>query len=187
MALHFGSKITRYFVLLIFIIIAGLCYIFIDYEITVAFVKEFTTTKFTTTTTVLDVFNTPPPVDTPAMSGFERNFNRSILIVSFMRSGSSFVGEFFNVHPEVFYMFEPLHALGGSCLKSNVTRCLEFLREHLECRFTDRWDQRIGWNEFVEAEPLYSIVNQLDLKGNFIFRHKSKRLCQYPFCNQNFR
>ena len=34
---------------------------------------------------------------------------RAVVLSGFMRSGSSFVGEAFNVHPEVFYMFEPLH------------------------------------------------------------------------------
>lgn len=83
-------------------------------------------------------------------------------------------------------MFEPLHALGGSCHKNNVTRCLEFLRDHLECRFQDRFDQKMTWNEFVEAEPIYAQTRKLDLHGNFIFRQKSRRLCRYPFCGQDF-
>ena len=120
------------------------------------------------------------------MSGFDRNFNRSIIILSYMRSGSSFVGEFFNVHPEVFYMFEPLHALGGSCHKNNVTRCLETLRQNLQCHFHDRFDQNLTWNEFMELESDFAEENKLDLKGNFVFRHKSKRLCRYPFCAHDF-
>ena len=33
----------------------------------------------------------------------------AILLSSFMRSGSSVIGDIFNNHPESFYMFEPLH------------------------------------------------------------------------------
>ena len=32
-----------------------------------------------------------------------------IVITTFMRSGSTFVGELFNLHSDVFYQFEPLH------------------------------------------------------------------------------
>ena len=34
---------------------------------------------------------------------------RVVIIVTFMRSGSTFVGEIFNNHPNAFYQFEPLH------------------------------------------------------------------------------
>ena len=34
---------------------------------------------------------------------------KAVIISAFMRSGSSFVGEVFNNHPDVFYSFEPLH------------------------------------------------------------------------------
>ena len=33
----------------------------------------------------------------------------AILLSSFMRSGSSVIGDIFNNHPDSFYMFEPLH------------------------------------------------------------------------------
>ena len=32
-----------------------------------------------------------------------------IVITTFMRSGSTFLGELFNLHPDTFYQFEPLH------------------------------------------------------------------------------
>ena len=40
----------------------------------------------------------------------ETSKQKLIIISTFMRSGSTFVGELFNLHSEVFYQFEPLHA-----------------------------------------------------------------------------
>jgi hypothetical protein len=37
------------------------------------------------------------------------NAQKVVIIVSFMRSGSSFLGEIFNNHKDAFYMYEPLH------------------------------------------------------------------------------
>merc|ERR1712227_615827 len=101
-----------------------------------------------------------------------------------MRSGSSFLGEFFNVHPEAFYMFEPLHALDGFCgHHENLTDCIQLLEDHLSCKFEDRFDQTMTWREFATFNPdIAESPKKYDLMGNFIFRHKSKRLCRYPFC-----
>ena len=40
----------------------------------------------------------------------EYSKQKVIIVTTFMRSGSTFVGELFNLHSEVFYQFEPLHA-----------------------------------------------------------------------------
>lgn len=57
----------------------------------------------------------------PGLSRVEKNNNnnhicndqiplqKAVIIVTFMRSGSTFLGEIFNVHKDAFYMFEPLH------------------------------------------------------------------------------
>ncbi|CAC5404994.1 CHST1 [Mytilus coruscus] len=47
-----------------------------------------------------------------------------VLLIGQMRSGSSFTGEFFNQHPEAFYMFEPLRGL----LQANITDKQSLLR-----------------------------------------------------------
>ena len=35
----------------------------------------------------------------------------NVILLTHMRSGSSVVGNMFNLHPDVFYIYEPLHAL----------------------------------------------------------------------------
>jgi len=57
-----------------------------------AFVKNPAVRKKT-----LPMVNTLPPIPKPAL-----------IIMSSLRTGSSFTGQFFNQHPDVFYMFEPL-------------------------------------------------------------------------------
>ena len=59
------------------------------------------TSKSTTTTTE----NTNPTLVEPT----PKPRQNVILLSSFMRSGSSVIGDIFNNHPDCFYMFEPLH------------------------------------------------------------------------------
>ena len=50
-----------------------------------------------------------------------RTTRKIVIIVTFMRSGSTFLGELFNVHDDVFYMFEPLHPWSSSgCAQSTL-------------------------------------------------------------------
>ena len=45
-----------------------------------------------------------------------------ILIMTHHRSGSSFTGQLFNQHPDVFYMYEPLKIVNGGCSGSGFKR-----------------------------------------------------------------
>ena len=101
-----------------------------------------------------------------------------VLIATFMRSGSTFLGEFFNVHRDCFYQFEPLHAYwkhGG-----NLTE-YEFLKSRFDCKFEDMYDRSKPWKVQLKTQNL----DRIDTKGNFIFRRKSRRLCQPPFCRKD--
>ena len=93
-----------------------------------------------------------------------------------MRSGSTFLGEFFNVHRDCFYQFEPLHALpleyGGRELSQ-----YEFLKTRFDCEFEDMYNRSKPWKG--------QNLNGVDTHGNFIFRRKSRRLCKPPFCSED--
>nr|XP_026694680.1 carbohydrate sulfotransferase 1-like [Ciona intestinalis] len=56
-----------------------------------------------------------------------------LIIVTSMRSGSSFTGQIFNQHPNVFYFFEPLYFLLG---EYGSQRKLEVLDKIFTCNFT---------------------------------------------------
>ena len=93
---------------------------------------------------------------------------KAIVITTFMRSGSTFLGELFNLHSGVFYQFEPLHNDAADLSLDKP----KSLNDKLHCRFK---------NLTLSKKPTSSqlMVNN----GNFVFRRKSRRLCEPPFCN----
>ena len=74
----------------------------------------------------------------------------NVILLTHMRSGSSVVGNMFNLHPDVFYIYEPLHALrrrvyGGEWLILNKSRRDAFrkdfsvlLRDLFTCSFQEK-------------------------------------------------
>ena len=90
---------------------------------------------------------------------------KAIVITTFMRSGSTFLGELFNLHSEAFYQFEPLHDDAADKIRDKRL----WLSEKLHCHFRN----------VTRAAASQAHVNQ----GNFVFRRKSRRLCQPPFCS----
>ena len=59
---------------------------------------------------------------------------RRLIIVGEARTGSSFLGDSFNQHPDVFYLFEPLHGVAPPKL-ANDPRPMKFLEGILRCKF----------------------------------------------------
>uniref|UniRef100_H2XZN6 Sulfotransferase n=1 Tax=Ciona intestinalis TaxID=7719 RepID=H2XZN6_CIOIN len=59
----------------------------------------------------------------------------AVIIFTSMRSGSSFLGELFNQHSQVFYMFEPLHAFGS--YKEQRENRFRALHDISRCNFTN--------------------------------------------------
>ena len=99
-----------------------------------------------------------------------------------MRSGSTFLGELFNLHPDTFYQFEPLHPYyRNGCAKMLEPKYQSMLRR-LQCKFHDEYNTTAGWENIVdELDP----HDKISRKGNFLFRYKSRRLCRPPFCPED--
>lgn len=57
-----------------------------------------------------------------------------LIIVGQARTGSSFLGDAFNQHPDVFYLFEPLYGVAPPKLP-NDPRPMKFLEGMLRCKF----------------------------------------------------
>ena len=96
----------------------------------------------------------------------------NVIIVSEPRSGSSFLGQIFNQHPNVFYLFEPLRAvtvvtnedLYLNLPSENYNRlALKLLFEILNCRFRSSF--------------------YLDHFNSF-HRSSRKALSSFPLCHQ---
>ncbi|XP_013382625.1 carbohydrate sulfotransferase 1-like [Lingula anatina] len=61
-----------------------------------------------------------PVANQASTDGFTVAIN-IVLIVTYVRSGSSLVGELFNQNPDAFYMFEPTHELDRASMKRHLT------------------------------------------------------------------
>ena len=65
---------------------------------------------------------------------------KAIVITTFMRSGSTFLGELFNLHPDTFYQFEPLHPFYRSGCQHRLNEKYESLVDRLRCLFHDEYN-----------------------------------------------
>lgn len=59
---------------------------------------------------------------------------RRLIIIGQARTGSSFLGDAFNQHPDVFYLFEPLYGIAPP-KQPNDPRPMKFLEGMLRCKF----------------------------------------------------
>ena len=114
------------------------------------------------------------PKDDYAMS---KNITR-VVIMTHHRSGSSFTGELFNQHPDVFYMYEPLKIVNGGCSGTTTKLRTELLRNFMHCNFPNL---RQMFPNIQKGHEHYT-----DVKGNFVFRYKVSRLCKPPFCRSDY-
>ena len=101
-----------------------------------------------------------------------------VLIMTHHRSGSSFTGELFNQHPDVFYMYEPLKIVNGGCSGTTKDLRRELLRNFMNCNFPNL---RQMFPNIHKGHEHYT-----DVRGNFVFRYKIARLCKPPFCHADF-
>jgi hypothetical protein len=93
-------------------------------------------------------------------------FRYNIVIMAYKRSGSSFVGQLFNHHPDVLYLYEPLFFLKGLAQNhGNAYRVLS--RQLLKTIFTCNF----------EENPYF--VSQL---SDSAFRLSSRVLAESPMC-----
>nr|XP_039268403.1 carbohydrate sulfotransferase 1-like [Styela clava] len=96
---------------------------------------------------------------------------RGVLIVTNYRSGSSFVGELFNQHPNVFYTYEPLVPVD----LQNMTSIVDTLRSTLSCNFRNLIEDN------SEIDKL-KWTGQKCVMNNICFRTRTKELCSERFC-----
>lgn len=101
---------------------------------------------------------------------------KSVLIIGQGRSGSSFLGEMFNQHPDVMYLYEPLHAykifsMTGIFPSENYAlNALQVLFDIFNCHFSSLQD----YLTFISFPELSSSH----------FRISSKVFSSPPFCKQ---
>ncbi|XP_040181107.1 carbohydrate sulfotransferase 6-like [Rana temporaria] len=95
-----------------------------------------------------------------------------LLIVSSWRSGSSFLGQIFNHHNDVFYLFEPGHSIWMK-FQNESSELLHFpLRDLLRSLFT------------CDVSPLHQYLpNGGNHTSDLRFFGETRALCTPPFCS----
>ena len=93
----------------------------------------------------------------------------AVIIVTAKRSGSSFVGELFNQHPDVFYVYEPLWALDHVALKSKELNkaflkqsSIAILNGTLHCDFHTGYPKKV-----LETRNIFVIQNDSRSHSNY--------------------
>ena len=84
-----------------------------------------------------------------------------IVITTFMRSGSTFLGELFNLHPETFYQFEPLHPFYHSGCDQQLDEKYQALLDRLRCTFHDEYN----------TTGIYTSASGLEIPWQNLKRH----------------
>nr|XP_002127093.3 hox4 protein isoform X1 [Ciona intestinalis] len=113
---------------------------------------------------ILNMHKTDPPSTKAKYKG--------VIIVTNHRSGSTFTGELFNQHEDVFYIFEPLIQARSGC--GDEEDKMKILMRMLQCD--------LGSPEGFERITQDAGVRQRCISNNFCFREKSKVLCSREFC-----
>uniref|UniRef100_A0A3B4ZD52 Sulfotransferase n=1 Tax=Stegastes partitus TaxID=144197 RepID=A0A3B4ZD52_9TELE len=112
---------------------------------------------------------------------FDAKNRTHILILATTRSGSSFVGQLFNQHPEVFYLFEPLYHVQLALLprltqSRNLTErramlgaAKDLLRSLYHCHLN-------SLESYIQPRPAKHSTDKLFRRG------ASRSLCSPPVC-----
>ena len=107
-----------------------------------------------------------------------------VLLFSNKRSGSSFVGQFFDKNPNTFYLFEPLFPFTRNC-DVLVQKRVEVLKQMLNCQF-----QGIQ----SEYEKAFKITRHSDqfakcIENNLCFSERNQQLLERynKTCQQNHK
>lgn len=99
------------------------------------------------------------------------------LISSIPRSGSSFLGELFNLHDDVFYLYEPLHS-------KKTFAHLNLIPQHSYNMQSLNLIQDISVCNFRKHQDFLSFISNPDL-SNPHFRSSSRILASPPFCKHH--
>ena len=106
---------------------------------------------------------------------------KGVILLTYYRSGSSFVGQVLNQHPDVFYHFEPLYPFTRDCSSSNPAfkkTKIETVERILRC---DMPNWRDHFMNTIPERPLLANDN-ICLHSGACFRTNSKALCNRYLC-----
>jgi len=104
-----------------------------------------------------------------------------VIVFTNHRSGSSFFGELFNQHEDVFYSFEPLIGTSGGAECKNIAQQVSIVKDMARCIVPDYTkiyqDINITKREVWKTRNLYICAAK-----KFCFIQNTKELCQLRHC-----
>ena len=108
---------------------------------------------------------------------------QKVLIFTKFRSGSSFIGDLFSHHKEVFYVFEPFKLYRGIDRHTEVKRMLHILKNVFDCHTSkpkhklDKWLKNIWFEAFCQSRYL---MNRWKRKGYGLYCDEGFKLDNLP-------
>ncbi|XP_078493484.1 carbohydrate sulfotransferase 1 [Ciona intestinalis] len=102
---------------------------------------------------------------------------KGVVLLTNYRSGSTFLGQLFNQHPDVFYQFEPLYPFTGGCGYQTSVK-VALLKRLLKCDIPHATDTLSK----VTSRFRKSTVDMECLIDDFCFRKKTQELCTRHLC-----
>ncbi|XP_062404326.1 carbohydrate sulfotransferase 1-like [Sardina pilchardus] len=99
-----------------------------------------------------------------------------VLILAATRSGSSFLGQLFNHHPDVFYLYEPLNHIQSALNSTRANRRMILGASRDLLRGLFRCDLHL-LEDYITPQPEDHTTGQLKRRG------ASKALCTPPVCH----
>lgn len=118
----------------------------------------------------------------------------NVIIISFPRSGSSFLGDIFNQHPGVFYLFEPVRTVqrnftGNSLFEFNFSsssyqnRVFEFFEDITNCRFASEIFIRYllkqdRFHSLALTSPPFCLKNGTSMVCHQLESHQLEDVCK---------
>ncbi|XP_062245032.1 carbohydrate sulfotransferase 1-like [Platichthys flesus] len=127
------------------------------------------------------ILSNTPSSPNSSLPMYDVNKRTHILILATTRSGSSFVGQLFNQHPEVFYLFEPLFHVQSALLprlvqsrnlaerRVMIGAARDLLRSLYHCHL-------ISLENYIRPRPSNHSTDKLFRRG------ASRSLCSPPAC-----
>jgi len=102
---------------------------------------------------------------------------KAVFLQTNYRSGSTFLGQLFNQHPDVFYTFEPLFMFKDDTRSMRQLMC-DVIKNNLECNIRPAVEifDELKWSAYKDITGIQCLLN------NMCFRQKTLSLCGDEMC-----
>ena len=99
---------------------------------------------------------------------------KKIIVLTTMRSGSSFIGRILHEHPDICYLFEPIQiVMNNNDILDNNDKLNRFVQKLFSCAFTDALhDANVlpGHDHYLTYRPCTTFLRYIDKRHNRICR-----------------